>query len=239
VEEKTTGEAEERRTRRRTRGATRIGGNWHTARVRKVLLIVIVAGAFVGLALSWVGRATVPTSSDTGGTSNGGSSSSTGSSSTSDGGNGSGSSSGTPETATSEADEPRIPSAATQATIEFVVDGDTVFLNDGRKVRLLGIDTPEVGDDLECYGDEATALLRQLLPEGTPVWVLPDIDPLDRFGRSLLFVYTDAATNVNLELVRQGAAEVVQYDPNFLLQDALRAAEREAQSVGAGRWGSC
>jgi len=195
------------------------------------LLIVIVVGALVGATLWWVGRATVPTASDTGGTSDGGNS-------TSDGGNGS-RSSGMPETATSEADEPSIPSAATEATIEFVVDGDTVFLDDGRKVRLLGIDTPEVGDNRECYGDEATALLRQLLPEGTPVWVLPDIDPLDRFGRSLLFIYTDAATNVNLELVRQGAAEVVQYDPNFLLQDALRAAERQAQSVGAGRWGSC
>jgi len=209
------------------------------------LLIVIVVGTLVGATLWWVGRATVPTASDTGGTSDGGSSTSDGGGSTSDGGgsssdggNGS-SSSGMPQTATSEADEPSIPSAATVAVIEFVVDGDTVFLDDGRKVRLLGIDTPEVGDNLECYGDEATTLLRQLLPEGTPVWVLPDIDPLDQYGRSLLFIYTDAATNVNLELVRQGAAEVVQYDPNFLLQDALRAAERQAQSVGAGRWGSC
>jgi len=189
--------------------------------VRKVLLIMIVVVAVASAILWWVGQADLPTASDTGGTSS------------------SGSSSGMPETATSEADEPSIPSAATEATIEFVVDGDTVFLDDGRKVRLLGIDTPEVGDNLECYGDEATALLRQLLPEGTPVWVLPDIDPLDQFGRSLLFIYTDAATNVNLELVRQGAAEVVQYEPNFLQQDALRAAERQAQSVGAGRWGSC
>jgi len=202
------------------------------------LLVVIVVAAVVGATLWWVGRATVPTASDTGGTSDGGSSTSDGGGSSSDGGNGS-SSSGMPQTATSEADEPSIPSAATVAVIEFVVDGDTVFLDDGRKVRLLGIDTPEVGDNLECYGDEATTLLRQLLPEGTPVWVLPDIDPLDQYGRSLLFIYTDAATNVNLELVRQGAAEVVQYDPNFLLQDALRAAERQAQSVGAGRWGSC
>ena len=185
------------------------------------MLIVIVVVAIVGAILWWVRPGDVPTAGDTARTSN------------------SGSTSRMSETATSEADEPSIPSAATQATIEFVVDGDTVFLDDGRKVRLLGIDTPEVGDNLECYGDEATALLRQLLPEGTAVWVLPDINPLDRFGRSLLFIYTDAATNVNLELVRQGAAEVVQYDPNFLLQDALRAAERQAQSVGAGRWGSC
>jgi len=246
VEEKTKRETKGETNEKTKKSATRIGGNWQTARVRKVLLIVIVVGALVGATLWWVGRATVPTASDTVGTSDGGNGSSDGgssnSNSSSDGGNGSrsgGGSSGTPQTATSEADEPSIPSAASKATIEFVVDGDTVFLDDGRKVRLLGIDTPEVGDNLECYGDEATALLRQLLPEGTPVWVLADIDPRDRFGRSLLFIYTDAATNVNLELVRQGAAEVVQYDPNFLLQDSLRAAERQAQSVGAGRWGSC
>ena len=199
------------------------------------MLVVVVMVAIVGATLWWVGRGGVPTAGDIGGTTHVGSSSGSGSGSS----RSSGSASGMPQTATSEADEPSIPSAATEATIEFVVDGDTVFLDDGRKVRLLGIDTPEVGDNLECYGDEATALLRQLLPEGTPVWVLPDIDPLDQYGRSLLFIYTDAATNVNLELVRQGAAEVVQYDPNFLLQDALRAAERQAQSVGAGRWGSC
>ncbi|MCY7413149.1 MAG: thermonuclease family protein, partial [Salinibacterium sp.] len=193
----------------------------HTAPVRKVLLVVIVVVAVAGAILWWVRQGDVPTASDTGSTSN------------------SGSTNGMPEITASEADEPSIPSAATEATVEFVVDGDTLFLDDDRKVRLLGIDTPEVGDNLECYGDEATALLRQLLPEGTPVWVLPDIDPLDQYGRSLLFIYRNDATNVNLELVRQGAAEVVQYDPNLLLQDELGAAEREAQSVGAGRWGSC
>ncbi len=190
-----------------------------------MVIVVVAAVAVVGATLWWVGRGDVPTASDT--------ASDTASTSNS------GSTDGTPEASATEAGEPGIPRAATPATIEFVVDGDTVFLDDGRKVRLLGIDTPEVGDNLECYGDEATAMLRQLLPEGAPVWVLPDIDPLDQYGRSLLFIYTDAATNVNLELVRRGAAEVVQYDPNVLLQDELRAAEREAQSVGAGLWGSC
>jgi micrococcal nuclease len=110
-----------------------------------------------------------------------------------------------------------IPPQATEATIDYVHDGDTLFLTDGRKVRLLGINTPEIGDNLECYGDEATTLLRSLLPEGTHVWVDADIEPLDQYGRSLLFIYTDDATNVNLELLNQGAAEVEMYEPNLLL----------------------
>jgi endonuclease YncB( thermonuclease family) len=120
-----------------------------------------------------------------------------------------------------------------------VYDGDTLFLADGRKVRLLGINTPEIGDKLECWGDEATALLRQLLPEGTHVWVLPDIEPLDKYGRSLLFIYRDDATNINLELLRQGAAEVEMYAPNLLYQQDVEQAEAQARAANVGMWASC
>lgn len=132
-----------------------------------------------------------------------------------------------------------IPAAATEATIEYVYDGDTLFLTDGRKVRLLGINTPEIGDNPECWGDEATALLRQLLPEGTHVWVLPDIEPLDKYGRSLLFIYRDDATNINLELLRQGAAEVEMYAPNLLYQQDVEQAEAQARAANVGMWASC
>ena len=132
-----------------------------------------------------------------------------------------------------------IPSDATEATVEYVHDGDTLFLTDGRKVRMLGIDTPEIGNNLECYGDEATSLLRLLLPEGTHVWVLPDIEPEDQYGRSLLFIYRDDTTNVNLEMLRQGAAEVEMYAPNLLLQSEIEAAESAAIAAGTGMWGAC
>ena len=138
-----------------------------------------------------------------------------------------------------ETDQPGIPSAATGATVEYVHDGDTLFLADGRKVRLLGINTPEIGEERECWGDEATALARQLLPKGTHVWVLPDLEPLDQYGRSLLFIYTDDATNLNLELLRQGAAEVEMYEPNVMFRELIEGAQREAQAAGHGMWGSC
>ena len=132
-----------------------------------------------------------------------------------------------------------IPAGATEAVVEYVHDGDTLFLTDGRKVRMLGINTPEIGEHLECYGHEATAALRQLLPEGAPVWVQQDVEPLDQYGRSLLFVYTDDGTNVNLALLSAGAAEVEMYQPNVLLSAEVHAAEESARAAGLGLWGSC
>lgn len=132
-----------------------------------------------------------------------------------------------------------IPGGASEATVEYVHDGDTIFLDDGRKVRLLGINTPEIGDNAECWGDEATAALRATLPEGTRVWVLSDVEPLDQYGRSLLWVFLPDGTNVNLQLVRDGDAEVEQYAPNWLYRDELRSAEADAERDGLGLWGSC
>ena len=132
-----------------------------------------------------------------------------------------------------------IPADATEAVVEYVHDGDTLFLDDGRKVRMLGINTPEIGDNLECYGPEATALLRSILPEGTHVWVQHDIEPLDQYDRSLLFVYTDDGTNVNLELLAEGAAEVEMYTPNVLHRDQIYAAQDAARAAGLGLWGGC
>jgi micrococcal nuclease len=139
----------------------------------------------------------------------------------------------------SEPNSPAVPAGTVDATIEYVHDGDTLFLDDGTKVRLLGIDTPEVGDHLECFGDEATDALRQMLPEGTHVRVLADMQPLDQYGRSLLFLFTDDDVNVNLALIEQGFAEAVVLPPNVLLADELEAAEDRAQNAGAGIWGAC
>lgn len=132
-----------------------------------------------------------------------------------------------------------IPAGASEAVVEYVHDGDTLFLEDGRKVRLLGVDTPEVGEHAECYGEQATAMLRKLLPEGTHVRVLADVQPFDQYGRSLLFVYTDDATLINLALLEAGAAEAVVLEPNVLLANELEAAEDRAQAAQLGLWGAC
>lgn len=132
-----------------------------------------------------------------------------------------------------------IPAGATPAVVEYVHDGDTLFLEDGRKVRLLGINTPEIGENEECWGPHATSELRGLLPEGQTVWVLEDVEPLDQYGRSLLFVFLPDGTNVNVEMVRVGAAEIEQYSPNWLYTDELHAAEDAAYADRVGLWGQC
>ncbi len=93
----------------------------------------------------------------------------------------------------------------TQATVAFVADGDTVELTDGRRVRLVQIDAPELFG--ECYGQAARLTLRHLLPDGTPVDLArdPALDDRDEHGRLLRYVEA-GETNVNLELVRRGAA---------------------------------
>jgi micrococcal nuclease len=132
-----------------------------------------------------------------------------------------------------------IPANATEATVEYVHDGDTLFLTDGTKVRLLAVDTPEIGSAAECYGDEATDYLRMLLPEGSTVYTLADAEPLDQYGRSLLFIWTSGGTLVNLDLVEQGYAEAVFIGSNRMFEDEVEAAEDAAQGAGLGMWGNC
>lgn len=134
---------------------------------------------------------------------------------------------------------PAVPSDARDAWVEHVRDGDTLFLTDGRKVRLLGIDTPEVGEHAECWGDVARERLRSLLPEGTRVRTVSDVQEADRFGRALLFLFTDDGALVNLDLIRDGHAEAVVLPPNMLWSAELEAAEDEAQAASRGMWGAC
>ena len=69
--------------------------------------------------------------------------------------------------------------------IDRVTDGDTVVLRNGQRVRLVQIDTPEVFFGTECYGRQASATTKRLLPSGTRVRLLPEpaTDRVDDFGR--------------------------------------------------------
>ena len=106
-------------------------------------------------------------------------------------------------------------------------------------VRLIGIDTPEVYPEVECFGPEAEALLADLAPVGTLLRVEYDLDPRDPYDRELLYLYTADGTFVNLELVARGAAEAVLFEPNDRYWDELRAAERAAQDARRGLWAQC
>jgi endonuclease YncB( thermonuclease family) len=93
--------------------------------------------------------------------------------------------------------------------IDHVADGDTVTLGNGQRVRLVQIDTPDVYFGTECYGPQASATTKRLLPPGTRVRLFPELatDRLDQYGRLLRYVVrVRDDLNVNVQLVRVGAA---------------------------------
>src|SRR5213075_3081657 len=103
----------------------------------------------------------------------------------------------------------RLPSGGQPARIAYVVDGDTVELTNGERVRLVQIDTPEVYKAPECYGEQASAITKRLLPVGTVVRLYREskTDAVDQYGRLLRYVFrVRGELNVNLQLVRVGAA---------------------------------
>jgi micrococcal nuclease len=118
-------------------------------------------------------------------------------------------------------------------------DGDSFRLEDGERIRMIGIDTPEV-DEGECFATEARDALRELLPRGTAIRLRFDEERTDRFGRTLAYVHRDADDLfVNLELVRLGYAEPLVVPPNVAHADEIAASSSDALAERLGRWGAC
>ena len=123
-----------------------------------------------------------------------------------------------------------------------MIDGDTIELKDGRLVRYIGIDTPEVRRkqhgrwvaDPEPFGEQATAVNRQLV-EGKPVRLEYDVQTHDRYGRLLAYVYVGAMM-VNEELVRQGFAQPMAIPTNVRYAQRFRTLAREARQARRGLW---
>jgi endonuclease YncB( thermonuclease family) len=121
-----------------------------------------------------------------------------------------------------------------------VIDGDTIELRNGKRVRLVQIDAPELGQG-ECYGRESSAVLAEILPRGARITLEadPGLDQVDRDGRLLRYVFK-GDQNVNLLLARHGGASVwfFQGERGRYAKQLLRATKR-AKSAGRGLWGAC
>ena len=115
--------------------------------------------------------------------------------------------------------------------VQRVIDGDTVVLADGERVRYIGMDTPERGERLF---DEATAYNRRLV-EGQRVGLLKDQSEADRFGRLLRYVFAGDIL-VNAELVREGLAEAKRYDPDVKFADCFDTLMQKARGEQRGMW---
>jgi micrococcal nuclease len=117
------------------------------------------------------------------------------------------------------------------ATIRSVIDGDTAVLEDGRRIRYLGINAPERG---EAYFAEASALNRRLT-EGRRVRLEPDQGLEDRHHRLLFYVYVDGEM-VNARLIEEGLAHLLVIPPNLRHYDRLLELQRRARAARRGIW---
>jgi len=145
------------------------------------------------------------------------------------------------------ADEAFRPIGPTEsARVVRVVDGDTIVVRLGghdQRLRYVGMDTPETvkpGSPVEWMGPEANRANTALV-EGQTVVLEKDVSETDEYGRLLRYVWLvvgDRWTLVNLELVRQGYAQVETDPPDVRYADRFVAAQRAAREAGLGLWGA-
>lgn len=121
-----------------------------------------------------------------------------------------------------------------------VIDGDTIEIEGGEKIRYIGIDAPETVNPRktqQCFGREATRKNKALV-EGKTARLEKDITDRDKYNRLLRYVWVGDIF-VNLTLVQQGFAYSYSYLPDIQYQDAFIQAQREAQSARRGLWSRC
>jgi micrococcal nuclease len=133
------------------------------------------------------------------------------------------------------------------ARVDYAVDGDTFYVYPDAggarvKVRLIGLDTPEIehDDPAECYGDDAYAFTREQI-EGKMVWLTFDAECEDTYGRTLAYAHRDSgeAGFYNRVLLRQGFATDLEIEPNDTFASTFRDDERAARDDGSGLWSAC
>ena len=138
-----------------------------------------------------------------------------------------------------EAEERTFEGRDRHARVTKVTDGDTIRLGNLGPVRLIGIDTPEVYGGVECFGREASAFARRLLPLGTRVRYRLGVEERDRYGRLLAYVWLPDDRMVNRVIVKAGYAQPLTIPPNVEFAEAFRRAARAARAAGLGLWRAC
>lgn len=130
------------------------------------------------------------------------------------------------------------------AQVKRVIDGDTIELSTGQKLRYIGIDTPETvhpQKGVQCFGAAASAENKRLV-ENKTVYLVKDVSETDRYGRLLRYVYLSPEASVsgmvNALLVQGGFATVSSYPPDVSQQALFRSLEDEARQGGRGLWSS-
>jgi micrococcal nuclease len=122
---------------------------------------------------------------------------------------------------------------ASGCRVSLVSDGDSLRCQDGRRVRLIGVDAPEALQ--RPYGGRSRAALQRLVPLGTDIRLESDLRPTDQYRRQLAYVWVGPSL-VNEVMVRDGWAVLYTVPPNVKYAARLERAQREARARGAGLW---
>jgi endonuclease YncB( thermonuclease family) len=127
-----------------------------------------------------------------------------------------------------------------KATVKWVYDGDTLKLTDDRKIRIIGIDTPETQhhqQKAEAYGSKAREALRELLSKfNYKIELNYGLEKKDKYSRTLAHVYLPDGTNISSWLLKQGFAKTLTIPPNLELVECYHQAEKIAQNNSLGIW---
>jgi micrococcal nuclease len=128
------------------------------------------------------------------------------------------------------------PAHAQPATVTHISDGDTITLGGVGKVRLIGIDTPEVFGHTECFGRVASAYTKRVLRIGTRIRYRLGVEQRDRYGRALAYVWLEDGRMFNALLAERGYATPMTIPPNVDYAARFAAAARRAREAGRGLW---
>lgn len=132
------------------------------------------------------------------------------------------------------------PTGLDSATVQRVVDGDTLRLSDGRNVRMIGLNTPELGKQGrsdEPFAVAARKRLEALVAESDGrVGLRLGAESKDRYGRTLAHVFSARGENLEAQMLADGLGFQVAVAPNVNLVDCQQAAERRARQAGLGLW---
>jgi len=123
--------------------------------------------------------------------------------------------------------------------VAYIYDGDTVKLSDGRKLRIIGIDTPEIGRDgrpSQPYAEEARQALTKLLGPNPRMGLRYGVERQDRHGRGLAHAFLPDGTNIQHRLLQEGLATSLVIPPNLWGYECYAAAERQARTRREGIW---
>ena len=135
--------------------------------------------------------------------------------------------------------------------VERAIDGDTLKLSDGRKVRLIGVDTPELHESDKLARDAArshkdAAVIRGLgrkaadftkaIVQGKRVKLEYDVEKRDRYGRTLAYIYLEDGTFVNAKIIEEGYAQTMTIPPNVKYAGYFLNLQKEARGNKKGLW---